>query len=132
MPPFHIYETKRANGWGIDAEQKQNKKQNEDHHVNHSWPSSNTPGSLQSQRLPRHRSKVHLRMTARLRMVVRHVFTRSDAVNFHLAVVLKAAEQLGGDQEVLAAATTVLASRGACDVDKTGMHETGRMLVSWT
>lgn len=82
--------------------------------------------TLKHQRLLRKRRKVHLRM------IGRHVLARCDAVDFHPWVVLKTAEQLGRDKEVLTAAAAVFAVRGTSDVDQTGVNETGMLSVKVT
>ena len=48
----------------------------------------------------------------------------------HLGVEFKTAEELGGDEEVLASTATVFAGSGAGDVDQTGVDETRDVLVA--
>jgi hypothetical protein len=74
--------------------------------------SSRERSALQLQRLLSNSRKVQL-----LVPVLRHVFTRSNAVDRHLGVEFKSAEELGGDEEVLAAAAAVFTGSGAGDVD---------------
>ena len=89
-------------------------------------PSSCESGALQLQRLLRQSRKVHLLVT-----VLWHVFAGCNAVDGHLGVELKTAEELGGDEEVLASAAAVFAGSGAGDVDETGVYEARDVLVGW-
>jgi len=50
-------------------------------------------------------------------------------VDSHFGVEFKAAEELGGDEEVLASAAAVFVGGGAGDVDEAGVDETGGMLL---
>ena len=75
-------------------------------------PSSCKSSTLQLQRLLSNSRKVQL-----LVPVLRHVFAGSNTVDRHFRVELKTAEELRGDEEVLAAAAAVFAGSGAGDVD---------------
>ena len=74
--------------------------------------SSCESSTLQLQRLPRQSRKVHLLVS-----VLRHVFAGSNTVDRHFGMEFKTAEELGGDEEVLASTATVFTGSGAGDVD---------------
>ena len=82
-------------------------------------PSSRQSSTLQLQRLFCQSRKVHL-----LVPVLRHMFAGSNAVDSHFGVEFKTAEELWGDEEVLASAAAVFAGGGAGDVDEAGVDET--------
>jgi hypothetical protein len=63
-------------------------------------------------------------------MIGRHVLARRDAVNFHPGVVLESAEEFRRDEEILAAATAVFATRGTGNVDQARVNEAGKLSVS--
>lgn len=88
-------------------------------------PSPRESSALQLQRLLCQRRKVHLLMT-----VLRHMLAGRNAVDCHLGVELKTAEELRRDEEVLASSSAVFASSGAGDVDETGVDEARKMSVS--
>lgn len=87
-------------------------------------PLSCESSALQLQRLLRKGRKVHLLVS-----VLRHVFAGSNTVDRHFGMEFKTAEELGGDEEVLASTAAVFTGSGAGDVDETGVDETRDVLV---
>jgi hypothetical protein len=57
--------------------------------------------------------------------ILRHIFARSNAVDGHLGVELKAAEKFGRDEEVLAPASAVFTGGGAGNGDQACVDEAG-------
>ena len=49
--------------------------------------------------------------------ILRHVFAGGNAVDCHLGMELKTAEEFGGDEEVLASTAAIFTGSGAGDVD---------------